>query len=441
MDITLLWSQASDLLRQQLTPVSYATWIESAIKPVVLENDRLVFAGSSDFFASFVSSKYLNQISQTLSKVALRPIEAIILTPEELKNFEPGKEPVKSIQDKLNPRYTFDTFVVGSGNRFAHAASLAVAEAPALAYNPLFLYGGVGLGKTHLMHAIGHFVINNKPNTKLVYVTSEEFTTEMVTAIQTNKNAAFREKYRNVDVLLIDDIQFIAGRDSTQEEFFHTFNALYNSGKQIIISSDRPPKEIAKLEERLSSRFSSGLLADLQKPDFDTRVAILRQKAMECSLEVDDEVLQMIAEKVDSNIRELEGTLTRLSAYIGLSGNGRTVTPELAKDALKEVFQEHQPRSVTMDDIIEAVCEYYAVTRSEILGKRRNRSIALPRQMAMYLCRQLTSASLPAIGDCLGGRDHSTILHGCNKIEELLDTMPTMQAAKNDIIKRLNVTP
>jgi chromosomal replication initiator protein len=237
---------------------------------------------------------------------------------------------------------------------------------------------------------------------------------------------------------LIDDIQFIAGRDSTQEEFFHTFNALYNSGKQIIISSDRPPKEIAKLEERLSSRFSSGLIADLQKPDIDTRIAILRQKASECALDVDDEVLQMIAEKVDSNIRELEGTLTRLSAYMGLVGSSY-VTPELAKEALKEVFQEHQPRSVTVDDIIDAVCEYYAITRGEILGKRRNRSIALPRQMAMYLSRQLTGASLPSIGDSLGGRDHSTILHGCNKIEELLETMPTIQAAKNDIIKRLNV--
>ena len=293
----------------------------------------------------------------------------------------------------------------------------------------------MGLGKTHLMQAIGHFILSQKPETRLEYVTSETFTIELVSAIQTNRNAAFREKYRNVDVLLIDDIQFIAGRDSTQEEFFHTFNALHNAGKQIIISSDRPPKEIARLEERLRSRFEWGLIADIQKPDVDTRCAILRRKANDELIQVDDEVLQLIAMRVDSNIRELEGSLNRLVAYASLSG--RPITAQLAEEALREVFHDHAPRPVTTGDIIQAVCGYYAVTHDDVVGPRRNRSFTVPRQVIMYLARKLTDASLPKIGEALGGRDHTTVLHGCAKIEQLSQDSVPLRNALEDLTRQL----
>ncbi|MDO5022779.1 MAG: chromosomal replication initiator protein DnaA [Eubacteriales bacterium] len=437
MDANNIWANACTLLRNEMAEVTYKTWIESALSPIDILKDDFYIEAVTDYYHQFVSSRYEPMISDALSKTLGRSIKVNILTPKQAEEFKLGKrQSAKNVNAQLNPKYTFDSFVVGSGNRFAHAASLAVAEQPASAYNPLFLYGGVGLGKTHLMHAIGHYILSQKPDTNLVYSTSEQFTTELVSAIQSNRNVQFREKYRNVDILLIDDIQFIAGRDSTQEEFFHTFNALHNAGKQIVITSDRPPKEIAKLEERLRSRFEWGLIADIQRPDIDTRVAILREKTKETNLDISDEVLGLIAQKVNSNIRELEGTLTRLAAYAALNKT-LTITMELAEKALQDVFKEQENYIVTCDDIINAVGEYYAVSQEDLCGPKRSRSIAVPRQVVMYLCRDLTNCSLPGIGQLLGNRDHSTVLHGCRRIEELMESTPTIRAAVEDIGKQL----
>lgn len=422
-------------MQGEMAEVTYSTWIKNALKPLGLSGQNFYIKAETDFYHQFIVPRYSLLINNAINQASGDIFQLSILNPKEAADYQSGAVEVKKPTVNLNDRYTFESFVVGSGNRFAHAASLAVAEAPADAYNPLFIYGGVGLGKTHLMHAIGHYILKQRPEARLEYVTSETFTIELVTAIQTNRNVQFREKYRNVDVLLIDDIQFIAGRDSTQEEFFHTFNALFNAGKQIVISSDRPPKEIARLEERLRSRFLSGLIADIQRPDMDTRCAILRSKAREELMDVSEDVIQMIAQNVDSNIRELEGSLTRLSAYSNLSG--RPISVELAQEALREIITEHQPRSVTPQDVLNAVSTYYSIEIEDLIGPRRSRNITIPRQMIMYLSRQLTDVSLPRIGDLLGGRDHSTILHGCAKIEGLIQTAAPIKAAVNDITKQL----
>ena len=435
MDYQMIWQKACQLMRAEMADVTYSTWIERALKPLDLSGNQYYIKAETDFYHQFVVPRYATLISAALREASGRELKLSILTPKQASDYQNGAVVVKKQAPQLNSRYTFESFVVGSGNRFAHAASLAVAEAPADAYNPLFIYGGVGLGKTHLMHAIGHYVLQQRPEARLEYVTSETFTIELVTAIQTNRNIQFREKYRNVDVLLIDDIQFIAGRDSTQEEFFHTFNALFNAGKQIVISSDRPPKEIAHLEERLRSRFLSGLIADIQRPDMDTRCAILRSKAREENIDVSEDVIQMIAQNVDSNIRELEGSLTRLSAYSSLSG--RPISLELAQEALREIISEHQPRSVTGEDVLKAVSAYYGIPVEDLIGPRRTRSVTVPRQITMYLARQLTDTSLPRIGELLGGRDHSTILHGCAKIESLMLSAPPIKAAVADLSKQL----
>lgn len=435
MDYQIIWNKACQLMHAKMSDVTYSTWIERALRPLDLNGNQYYIKAETDFYHQFVVSRYSSLISSAINEASGRELQTSILTPKQAIDYKNGNAVPHKSSSNLNSRYTFESFVVGSGNRFAHAASLAVAEAPADAYNPLFLYGGVGLGKTHLMHAIGHYILQQRPETRLEYVTSETFTIELVTAIQTNRNIQFREKYRSVDILLIDDIQFIAGRDSTQEEFFHTFNALFNAGKQIVISSDRPPKEIAHLEERLRSRFLSGLIADIQRPDLDTRCAILRSKAREEGIDVQEDVIQMIAQNVDSNIRELEGSLTRLSAYSNLSG--KEISLELAQEALKEIISEHQPRSVTCEDVLNAVSAYYSVTVEDLIGPRRSRNITVPRQMIMYLSRLLTDTSLPKIGDMLGGRDHSTVLHGCAKIESLIQTAPPIKAAVADLSKQL----
>ncbi len=314
----------------------------------------------------------------------------------------------------LNPKYTFDTFVIGSGNRFAHAASLAVAEAPAKAYNPFFIYGGVGLGKTHLMHAIGHYVLEHNPNAKVVYLSSEKFTNEFINSIRDNKAIDFRNKYRNVDVLLIDDIQFLAGKESTQEEFFHTFNTLHEESKQIVISSDRPPKEIPTLEDRLRSRFEWGLITDITPPDLETRIAILRKKAKADGLDIPNEVMLYIANQIDTNIRELEGALIRVVAYSSLVNED--MTPELAAAALKDIIPNAKPRMISILDIQKAVGEHYNIRLEDFTAKKRTKSIAFPRQVAMYLSRELTDFSLPKIGEEFGGRDHTTVIHAHEKI-------------------------
>ncbi len=318
----------------------------------------------------------------------------------------------------LNPKYTFDTFVVGANNNLAHAASLAVAESPGEVYNPLFIYGGVGLGKTHLMHSIAHFILKNDPKAKILYVTSEKFTNELIDAIRNKNNITtteFREKYRNNDVLLIDDIQFIIGKESTQEEFFHTFNTLYESKKQIIISSDKPPKEIETLEERLRSRFEWGLTVDIQSPDYETRMAILRKKEELEGYNIDNEVIKYIATNIKSNIRELEGALTKIVALSKLETN-KEITIELAEEALKDLISSSAAREITPEYIIQIVCDHFQITPLDIASQKRNRDIVLPRQIAMYLCRDMTAVPLQTIGKSLGGRDHTTVLHGADKI-------------------------
>jgi chromosomal replication initiator protein len=337
----------------------------------------------------------------------------------------------------LNPKYTFDTFVVGANNNLAHAASLAVAESPGEIYNPLFIYGGVGLGKTHLMHSIANFILKNNPKAKILYVTSEKFTNELIDAIRNKNNIStteFREKYRNNDVLLIDDIQFIIGKESTQEEFFHTFNSLYEAKKQIIVSSDRPPKEIETLEERLRSRFEWGLTVDIQSPDYETRMAILRKKEEMEGYNIDNEVIKYIATNIKSNIRELEGALTKIVALSKLEKN-KEINIALAEEALKDIVAPGESRTVTVESIIQIVADHYNLTNLDITSSRRNKEIAYPRQIAMYLCRTMTDTSLQEIGRLMGGRDHSTILHGIDKITADLQSDANLQSTV-DIIKK-----
>ena len=339
----------------------------------------------------------------------------------------------------LNPRYTFDTFVVGANNNLAHAASLAVAESPGEIYNPLFIYGGVGLGKTHLMHSIGHFILKNNPKAKILYVTSEKFTNELIDAIRNKNNIStteFREKYRNNDVLLIDDIQFIIGKESTQEEFFHTFNALYEAKKQIIISSDKPPKEIETLEERLRSRFEWGLTVDIQSPDYETRMAILRKKEELEGYNIDNEVIKYIATHVKSNIRELEGALTKIVALSKL--NKREITTDLAEEALKDLISPGGAREITPELIIQVVSEHFGITPADISSKKRNKEIVYPRQIAMYLCRTMTSTPLQGIGKCLGDRDHTTIIHGAEKITADMEKNESLRNTLEILKKKLS---
>ncbi|HJC99482.1 MAG TPA: chromosomal replication initiator protein DnaA, partial [Candidatus Dwaynia gallinarum] len=360
-------------------------------------------------------------------------------TPSNTKNLtvsSSNKEISNNFSTNLNNKYTFETFVVGNSNRFAHAASLAVAESPSKAYNPLFIYGGVGLGKTHLMHAIGHLINENNKNLKVVYITSEKFINELISAIKDDKNIEFRNKYRNVDVLLIDDVQFIAGKERTQEEFFHTFNALHESNKQIILSSDRPPKEIKTLEERLCSRFEWGLIADIQPPDYETRIAILRKKADVDKLNIPNEVLIYIATKIKSNIRELEGALLRVVAYTNLTNSN--VSLDLAKEALKDLINTKNSKTITIEYIQETIANYFDLNIEMLKSQRRTQNIAFPRQIAMYLCRKLTDSSLPKIGENFGGRDHTTVIHAyekiLNKIESDQDFNNTINELSNKIL-------
>jgi len=335
----------------------------------------------------------------------------------------------------LNPKYNFDTFVVGNSNRFAHAACLAVAESPAKAYNPLFIYGGVGLGKTHLMHAIGQFVLEHSNRMKVSYVTSEKFTNEMINSIRDDKTVEFRNRYRNMDILLVDDIQFLAGKERTQEEFFHTFNTLYEANKQIIISSDRPPKEIPTLEDRLRSRFEWGLITDIQPPDLETRIAILRKKAQLENLSVPDDTVSYIANKIQSNIRELEGALIRVIAYSSL--NGEEINPDMAAVVLKDMLPTNKPRQVTIELIQELVSSFYNIRTDDFKAKKRTRAVAFPRQIAMYLSRELTDSSLPKIGEAFGGRDHTTVIHAYEKINNELQNNISLQENIKDLIEQI----
>lgn len=438
MDKQQLWDEACTVMRSEMTQVTFDTWIKAALRPLGYADGQFFVEAVTDFYHQFVSPRYSALISNCLTQAAGRPVKAVLLTPAQADEYREGITPEANKpadEAGLNPKYTFDTFVVGNNNRFAHAAALAVAEAPADAYNPLFIYGGVGLGKTHLMHAIGHYILSQKPTMRVRYVTCELFMNEMVSSLNKRSQAEFREKYRNTDVLMVDDIQFLTGKTGTQEEFFHTFNALHTAGKQIILSSDKPPKEIAKLEERLRSRFEWGLIADIAKPDLETRVAILQRKAEADMLRVDPGLLTMIAERVTSNIRELEGCLTRLVAYSSLTG--RPVDRQLAEEALKEVFARAEPRHVTCQDVMEAVATYYNVTVDDLKSPRRSRDVAVPRQIAMYISREIVGAPLTMIGDCFGGRDHSTVNHACLKVAGEMQASPSLNNLVNDLIQQL----
>ncbi|KEI02000.1 chromosomal replication initiator protein DnaA [Clostridium botulinum] len=443
-----LWSKTLNIIKGELTEVSFNTWIKS-ISPVSIDENTIKLQVPNDFTRGILESRYKDLIINAIKLITSKKYNIeFSITSEEVLNNATLNTTLKSndenivINDEmtsiLNPKYTFDSFVIGNSNRFAHAASLAVAESPAKAYNPLFIYGGVGLGKTHLMHAIGHYILQNTPSAKVVYVSSEKFTNELINSIKDDKNEEFRNKYRNVDVLLIDDIQFIAGKERTQEEFFHTFNALYEADKQIILSSDRPPKEIPTLEDRLRSRFEWGLIADIQAPDFETRIAILKKKADVENLNIPNEVMVYIATKIKSNIRELEGALIRIVAYSSLTN--REVSVDLAAEALKDIISSEQNKQVTIDLIQDIVCNYYNLKIQDLKSSRRTRNIAFPRQIAMYLSRKLTDMSLPKIGEEFGGRDHTTVIHAYEKISNILKKDESLRNVINDLNKKITNT-
>ena len=432
MNMESLWDQTCALLSREMPFVSYNTWVDGNLVPGMLEDDTLFISVKMERMISMLRNKYAMLIEKKLSEAAGKPMKIMLLSKDEMEARTPVREETADDNDpKLNPKYTFESFVVGNANRFAHAAALAVAESPAEAYNPLFIYGGVGLGKTHLMQAIGHFIHQMDPTKKILYMTSENFTNELISAIQMKKTYEFRDKIRKVDVLMVDDIQFIAGRESTQQEFFNTFNELHNSNKQIILTSDKPPKDIQRLEERLCSRFEWGLVADIQRPDVDTRVAILREKTVQENITVDDEVLQLIASKIDSNIRELEGCLTRLVAYSTLVKE--PITIDLCERALKEVFDSRRHKQITAELIMQTVSDYYGLTLDDMTGPTRKREITVPRQIAMYLTREMTGMSLPQIGNVFGGRDHTTVLHSCKTVEANMTASTDIRAVVEDI--------
>jgi len=444
-NIADLWAKALQEIEKKLSKPSFETWLKST-KAHALQNDTLIITAPNEFARDWLESRYLHLIAETIYDLTGAELGIKFIIPQnqldeefELKTPEKkatkNDEPAENSQNMLNQKYTFDTFVIGSGNRFAHAASLAVAEAPAKAYNPLFLYGGVGLGKTHLMHSIGHYVQEHNPNAKVVYLSSEKFTNEFINSIRDNKAVEFRNKYRNVDILLIDDIQFLAGKESTQEEFFHTFNTLHEESKQIVISSDRPPKEIPTLEDRLRSRFEWGLITDITPPDLETRIAILRKKAKAEGLDIPNEVMLYIANQINTNIRELEGALIRIVAYSSLIN--KDINADLAAEALKDIIPSSRPKVITIFEIQKVVGQHYSIKLEDFKAKKRTKSIAFPRQIAMYLSRELTDSSLPKIGEEFGGRDHTTVIHAHEKITKLLNTDTQLQKQINEIITQL----
>ncbi|MER3455882.1 MAG: chromosomal replication initiator protein DnaA [candidate division GAL15 bacterium] len=402
------------------------------------EPNALLVAVPNALAKQWVEERYLPALREELHRLYGRPVDVRVVvseepTPEELP---PRARPAPAVDGMhLSPRYTFETFVVGSSNRFAHAAAVAVAEAPSRAYNPLFIYGGVGLGKTHLLQAIAHRLLSHPTPHRIFYCTGERFTNEVISAIQSGRTEDLRRKYRGVDVLLIDDIQFLAGKPSTQEEFFHTFNALHEAGKQIILASDRPPRDIPTLEERLRSRFEWGLIADVQPPDYETRVAILRRKAQLEGMHVPDEVAEFIAQHFQTNIRELEGALVRVAAYATLTRVPLSV--DLSREVLRDILPQHRPQPITIQAIQRAVADHFGLRVEDMKGKRRTKGVAFPRQVAMYLSRELTDSSLPRIGEEFGGRDHTTVIHACERVRAELQRDPHLAATVHALTQQL----
>ena len=425
-----LLAQAKNFLKQEMTGISYMTWIEN-LEIEDLTDTQISLKVKSVFQKEMLETKYLDLIINVFKYISNKRYDVLIVAPEEnnqiVNNTIDSKYGYSNTS--LNPRYTFDSFVVGNNNRLAHAAALAVAEAPAASYNPLFLYGGVGLGKTHLMHAIGNEILKNNKNAKVLYVTSEKFTNELINAIKDNVNEKFRNKYRNIDVLLIDDIQFIAKKDAIQEEFFHTFNTLHESGKQIVISSDKPPRDIQLLEDRLKSRFEWGLIADISNPDYETRLAILRKKADLDHIVIEDDILSNIASKVDSNIRELEGALNKIVAHASLANV--PITSEMADKSINDIVTKKE-RVISIEYIQEVVANFFGIDVKDLKSSKRSNDVVVPRQIAMYLCRNVANASFPKIGDEFGKRDHTTVMHAVNKIDkEIKDNSNTKLIVDN----------
>jgi chromosomal replication initiator protein len=443
MNFEELWNEVLEIVKEDTNQVSFNTWFKP-LKIVAYKNNTIYLETADEFLKNTLQKRHYNFLKNAFTYVLKKDTELVFTVPgENIDENSKKNNPNSSGEDsdavnnerKLNPKYRFDNFIIGNSNRFAHAASLAVAEAPSTAYNPLFLYGGVGLGKTHLMHAIGHYILDNNPDSYVLYVTSEKFTNDLINSIKDGKNEEFRNTYRKADVLLVDDIQFIAGKESTQEEFFHTFNALHEANKQIIVSSDNPPSEIPTLEDRLRSRFEWGLIADIQPPDYETRIAILRKKAEAENYNVPDDVIQYIAQNIQSNIRKLEGALIRIYAYASLT-NKKEVTLELAQEALKHLISNN--KKVTLNDIKEIVSNYYNISTEDLVSKRKTKNIAYPRQVAMYIARKLTDMSLPKLGEEFGGRDHSTVLHAYNKVEDDMENSQEIKKNIEDIISMLN---
>lgn len=449
------WPEIIEHLRveHELSNVSFSTWIQPLKVYNVVDNTVYILV-NMNASVDYIEKKYSLPLKVCIAEITGTEYEVVFLSEddermEELKKTAPSrpeKRRTKTAAEKagLNPKYTFDTFIVGGSNNFAHAASLAVAESPGEVYNPLFLYGGVGLGKTHLMHSIAHFILDFNPNKKVVYVTSETFTNELIHALKNGKESSmadFRDKYRNNDVLLIDDIQFLIGKESTQEEFFHTFNHLHTAGKQIIISSDRPPKDIATLEARLRTRFEWGLLADMSAPDYETRMAILQKKIELDHLEIyhiPNEVLQYIAQNVKNNIRELEGSLNKLIALYRLESNKREIDINLAAEAMKDIISPDENRTITPEFIMDIVSDHFGVSIADLKSNKRPNEIAIPRQIVMYLCRKMTDVPLKSIGILLGGKNHSTVKHGIDKIENDIKENEQLANTVEIIQKKLN---
>ena len=446
-DLKANWSLIKETLRKEfdISNISYNTWVAS-LELHTLKDDTVYILIPSDkaHALNYISNKYKTYFQVTISELLEKDYEIVFILDKDIKELggqDQNVKPNHAFDNKhesanLNPKYTFDTFVVGSNNKFAQSASLAVAESPGEAYNPLYLYGGAGLGKTHLMHSIGHFILEENSNMKVLYVTSEQFTNEVIESIRSGNNSIMtklREKYRTVDVLMVDDVQFIIGKESTQEEFFHTFNVLHAAGKQIILSSDKPPKEMETLEERFRSRFEWGLIADIQPPDYETRMAILQKNAETYDKSIDPDIIQYIAENIKSNIRELEGAFNKVIAASKL--NKTELSLSLAEDALKDIIYPNQPKEITPALIIEVVSEHFGVSAEDITSKKRNSEYVLPRQIVMYLCREMTETSLVNIGKILGKKDHTTVLHGIKRVTEELTTNDELRN-KVEIIKK-----
>ena len=440
------WDEIKETIRKEyeLTDVSYDTWIKPLRFYDVQENVVIIMIPSDQSHAlNYISSKYKNFFKVIISEMMNHTYDISFVLEkdavEQEKKTETAARPFNHVNYEnanLNPKYKFDTFVVGSNNKLAHSAALAAAESPGEVYNPLYIYGGAGLGKTHLMHSIGHFILERNPGIKVLYVTSENFTNEVISCIRSGdaiKMNNMREKYRTVDILMIDDIQFVIGKESTQEEFFHTFNTLHSVGKQIILSSDKPPKDMETLEERLRSRFEWGLIADIQPPDYETRMAILQKNAENYNKEIDNEVLQYIAENVKSNIRELEGALNKIMAFSKL--NKVDINLEYAEEALKDVIYPNKKKEITPSLIIEVVAEHFGISPEDIASKKRTAELVQPRQVVMYLCRQLTESSLQNIAKVIGKKDHTTVLHGIEKITEKMENDEELKN-KVDIIRK-----